>query len=159
MIMRNFTTKATSFRDAESGVSAIEFSLVAPVLILLLVGILDLGVYIYQQQRVNDIASASADYLSKGGTKSQLEQSVIAYYSDNPGTYSYTVDYLGMCEDGVAQSCTTASCPDLSCDDDGDYKRRYVSVAVSKTFQAILPYPGIADELELQANTRLRINE
>ena len=59
--MRRFRPALRFWRDA-SGVSAVEFALVLPVLALILVGVLELGTILYQRFEIDGAMAAGANY-------------------------------------------------------------------------------------------------
>lgn len=57
-------------RHATSGTAAIEFALVSPVLILLLVGLVEVGSRVHEGMQVQNAAEAGAIYVAKNGWSS-----------------------------------------------------------------------------------------
>jgi hypothetical protein len=65
--MRKFTLK--SYLNAQSGVAAIEFAFILPVMLLLYFGMLDLTTLVVNNRKVTTVASAVADLTAQNRTK------------------------------------------------------------------------------------------
>lgn len=141
------------FIASESGAAAVEFSFLAPILILLMVGLMDMGTYIRDRMRLEQISRAAVDYLMQGGQEENIQMDVLAYYdSENSGSYTITPERICTCGDGVAQDCSAMSCST------GDYSRQYVQVTIDRTFTTLFPYPGIPQEMSLSGYSRMRLD-
>src|SRR5690606_11890338 len=112
--------KLLHFLFREDGVAAVEFALIAPVLVAALVGMVDYGLYINAAMKLENEARAAAEYVYRGGDVGMLEEDVfLATMSQE--TYDQTTvdaDFACQCSNG----------DDVLCDDegicDGGYKRR-----------------------------------
>lgn len=142
-----------TYLQTDKGVAATEFALAAPMLILLMVGILDLGSYIHDRLKLEQISRAAADYVVQGGSEENITLDVLSYY-DATRTDSYTVvaERVCTCNDGAAQDCSAVSC------EFGDYSRQYIQVTIDRTFSTLFPYPGIPSEMSLSGFARLRLD-
>jgi hypothetical protein len=65
--MRKFTLK--SYLNAQSGVAAIEFAFILPVMMILYLGMMDLTTLVVNNRKVTTVASAVADLISQNRTK------------------------------------------------------------------------------------------
>ena len=149
-----------SFFIDRSGVAAVEFALVAPILLFALVGIIDTALYIHDKMKVEAAARASVDYVIKSnGDDEALMMSVLSGYFDDgssENTWQDALDYEVSlyCEcasDGVEMDCSE------SCDA-GDYKRRYFGVEVSKLHKTLMSYPGLPPTMTLQGGAKIRLD-
>ncbi|MEK7802264.1 MAG: TadE/TadG family type IV pilus assembly protein [Pseudomonadota bacterium] len=142
-----------TYFSSEEAVAATEFAMIAPFLILLMVGIMDLGSYIRDRMKLEQISRASADYVLQGGSEENIQTDVLAYFdAARADTYTVTTERVCTCEDGLAQSCSAVSCGF------GDYSRQYIQVTVDRTFSTLFPYPGISPQMSLSGFARLRLD-
>lgn len=135
----------------ELGASAVEFALLSPILIVLLIGTVDFGFYIMQSMRLQNVAHASAEYVSQAQDDANVQIIAEEAYAGDFADITLTSEFECECSDGVVDVCP------VSCGSN-DYQRRYVSVTASGTFQALMPYPGLADDLELESTARMRVD-
>lgn len=150
MIMIGFFAKLLKNED---GVAAIEFAMVAPFLILLMVGIMDMGMYIRDKMKLEQISRAGVDFVLQGGQDSDIESNVVSYYDpDNTTAYTVTSERVCTCGDGIAQDCTAMACPQ------GDHSRQFVKVDVSREFSTLFPYPGLPQTMTLSGSARMRLD-
>ena len=150
----------------EEGVAAIEFSFIAPILLLLCVGMLDFGMVIYEKMRLENMAQAAADYLINGGSDDNLEDDVLnAYKSDSESAQEeqrgisvldINIDLQCECSDGSSINCSLAN----TCGEavEGGYRRRFYSVTVGKQYETFLPYGVIPQQIDLQGSARIQLD-
>lgn len=127
----------------------------APILILLMVGIFDMGSYIRDQMRLEQMARASVDYVMQGGQDENISQDVVSYYDakgTNDGAYDVNSERICTCSNGMAQSCSAISCGS------GDYSRQYVEVTINRTYTTLFDYPGIPHTINLKGSARMRLD-
>ena len=139
---------------AAGGNAALELSLLAPVLTLMMVGIGDYGAAIYSQMEVQHAAQAGAEYAIRNGFNlTGIENAVT-----NATTFS------GLAANPVpSQSCgcpsgstiTTATCG-TNCAS-GAAAGVYVTVSAQGTYTTIIPYPGIANSYTFTEASTVRI--
>lgn len=151
------------YRHCQSGSSAVEFAFIAPVLMLLCVGLMDFGMVIYEKMRLENMAHASVDYLINGGSDDGVRTDIIAAYA-NGGTRSetgYQADDVGVdinlqceCNSGESVNCSLSD----QCSADGGYRRRFYSVSVTKAHETFLPYLAIPQRFNLQGDARLQMD-
>ena len=60
--------KKTSFLHKNNGVALIEFAVVLPFLLTMLLGMIELANYTLYQQKIDKVASSMADFVSQGNT-------------------------------------------------------------------------------------------
>lgn len=141
------------FIRSESGAAAVEFSFIAPILLLLMVGLMDMGMYIRDRMKLEQISRAAVDYIMQGGQEDNIQTDVLTYYdSENAESYTITPERVCTCSDGATQDCSAMSCSH------GDYSRQYVQVTVDRTFTTLFPYPGIPREMSLSGYSRMRLD-
>src|SRR5437867_1729893 len=129
-------------RAAQSGAALIEFALILPLLLLLLLGGMDLGRVYYYAMAVTQAARAGAQYGAASVARSidfaGMEQAARDAAQDI-GTVTATADRLCECSDGTPADCRTGTCGAEG------RPRIYVRVTTEVTFRALIPYPGIPD--------------
>lgn len=142
-----------SFWKNNSGAAAVEFSFIAPLLITLIVGLMDMGNYIHSKMKLEQISRASVDYMLQGGEEANIRNEVLNYYAgSDANTYTLTTERVCTCADGTARDCSAISCGS------GDHSRQYVQVSVDKTFSTLFPYPGVPSEMSLSGSARMRLD-
>jgi Flp pilus assembly protein TadG len=95
------------------GVSAIEFAFAAPMLVLLLVGIVTGWTYSMQLMEMRTAVKTGANYVLQGGTDlAAVESAVLMSWTNQPD--DATVDAVRECYcAGAVHACSTV-CPDTS---------------------------------------------
>jgi Flp pilus assembly protein TadG len=136
------------FRKTD-GAAAVEFSFIAPVVLFLMLGTIDFGIYIKERMKMEQIARASVEYVLQGGYEENIHTDVVSYY-DGSGQYEISTNRMCTCSDGVMVSCGEEMCPT------GDYSRQFVQVDLVRTFTPLFSYPGIPASLTLRGSARLR---
>jgi Flp pilus assembly protein TadG len=138
-----------NFLKNTDGVAAVEFSLLAPVVLFLMLGTIDFGIYVKERMKMEQIARASVEYVLQGGYEEGIQTDVVAYY-DESNRYEVTTSWMCTCSDGAMAACGEESCPA------GDYSRQFVQVDLSRSFAPLFPYPGLPTALTLHGNARMR---
>jgi len=153
---------AGGFRREKQGVAAIEFAVIVPMLLIMSVGLADLGMGLYDDMQTQNAAQAGADYAlihltawNKDAIKTAIKNaSSLSGISASPDPYSFCgCPGTG----GVTQvNCTTGTCTGVSigC---------YIRTSATYTYNTILPYPRILPFLQTQyvltSNSTVRVNE
>lgn len=115
------------FLRNEKGVAAVEFALVAPVLVLLMVGIGTYGTRIIAYNKMRQAVSTGAEYvMTVSDDTTEVKNLVLSSWDDKPGDASVTVAQACTCA-GVTNDCST-SCAD------GSYPLRYVTINATGTW-------------------------
>lgn len=136
----------------ENGIAATEFALIAPVLLLLLVGMIDFGLYINANMKLENTTRAAAEYVYQGGDPDLLENDVLSEILD-PVSYENTsivTEYICACSDGISISCGE------SCDS-GDYLRRFIEIRLNRAYEPMFKYPGLPHPVQLNGHVRLQV--
>src|ERR1700761_431751 len=121
--------------DAERGSSLVEIAVILPLLLVILIGVVDLGRYFYLANEVADAAHSGALYGSQHA--SDTTNMVNADKLDAPNVSGMTVNATWGCEcsDGTNNyaNCTTPP----SCSTNVVY---YSTVKASATYSALFPW-------------------
>lgn len=96
------------------GTSAIEFALIAPVLIALLFGVAEVASYTSSAMSMDRALRAGTQYVMNGGKENTvIEKIVMKSWSDLPAKVSVTVSSDCLCA-GTHTTCSASACPDGS---------------------------------------------
>jgi Flp pilus assembly protein TadG len=147
--------KLKLFRS-ESGTSLIEFALIAPVLIFMLIGLIEVGRYAFFSIVAANAARAGVQYGAQSlataadtsGMKSAALQDGLSLSNWTANT---TATSLCSINGGALQPCTTSSSgPPAN-------TIYYVSVQVNGTFNPMLSYPGIPKNVPISGKAVMRV--
>lgn len=151
-------------RDAY-GVAAVEFALIAPVLIFMMVGVVDYGLYVARTMQTDNLTDAAITYITRAvnndpallDTPEYLKNDVVAdVTSQAPFTVSEDdvtmPDSLPICEcgDGTSVECG-GDCGE------GDYVHRYVEITVNVSHNTLFSYPGLPDNVQITRTMRRQV--
>lgn len=157
MAMPNIKPLLTSQR----GTSAIEFAFVAPLLALLLLGLIDIALAVSTKLELKQAAIRSIELASLKGTSSGTFNYLIQEAATASGrpTSDVTVDSWLECSH-VRQASYSGEC--LS----SDQVARYVSVTINGTYDPIFDYgplaalyggQGLGDQLAMSGTAAVRV--
>ena len=160
---RRWLAGFSRLRRAEDGVSAIEFALATPFLLLLILPLLDLGQAVSEQIRLNLAVQSGAQYASLNlwGSTSSTD---IANVVNNATTLSLSnvsaTEYCGCPNAGAAPTLYAyPSAPDdcaskyPSCAGDSQPAGVYVQVSAQFTHTSVMPYSALPYTNGLQTLT------
>lgn len=136
-----------------SGVGAIEFAVIAPLLILMFVASADLGLGIYQDMQVDSAAQYGAQYALVNGYDSSAITSAVQGSTDlSPLTV--TPSSFAGCPgaNGVLPQLAGG----LPCSD-GSTSGTFVRVLVTHTYTTLIPYPGLPSSFKLSSQSTVRL--
>lgn len=138
----------------KSGNAAIEFALIAPVLALMLVGMTDLGIGLYERMEIRNAAQAGAQYAVVKGWNASAIQNAVTSASTLSGV-SATPAPTESCGCASGTTIASASCGSLC--PNGAKAGTYVTVNAQAQYATIFSYPGLANPLTLNAQSTVRI--
>ncbi len=152
---------------ADGGQGLLEFALVLPLLILLGVGVVELGRAACYTIRVNNAATAGVEYGAQTSLTAQdisgMQNSAILDSNFSPMTATAT--YGCACDDGSGISCTypvpapsTCSPGYLSCGD-GKQLVECVQVTTQSTFHSLFNYPGLPATYQANGRAVMRVRK
>lgn len=135
----------------DEGASLLETALIAPVLLLLVSGTVDLGRAYDAAIEVQEAAHSGALYGTQNPTDSTGMQKAAEGQASNFSGLTATASYGCECSDGssAVASCTTIPTCAYNYVD-------YVSVTATVEFSPIFPYPGLPSSFKLNSTSRLR---
>jgi Flp pilus assembly protein TadG len=135
----------------ERGVSAVEYALVLPFILILLSGAIDLGYALNQSSSLSGAARAGAQYGMRfpsddAGIKDVVKKAV----SYDPDSLTVTTKMTCECEDGTVLACTDTCA--------GATPITYLTVHVSKTYSSPLPTAMMLGITTLSSSAVMRAN-
>ena len=147
--------RAVAGLNQEAGASLIEFALIFPFLILLLVGAVDFGRGWYVDLEVEAAAEAGALYGVQYPSDTTGMNAAALRDAPDLTSMQSTATYGSECSDGSSATALAASVSGC-----GANSVAYVEVDTTVTYQPVLAFPGIASLFSLTAKSRMRtVNE
>jgi Flp pilus assembly protein TadG len=137
---------------ASSGQTVVEVALLLPLLLLLLVGLIELGRYAYFDILISNAARAGAQY----GAQSLIQAADVAGIrraAQNDGLAAMTITATQQCGCAAASlgGCPTgAVCPQPLV---------YVQVTATDRYNSLFRYPGIPRNLTLTSTVTMRVSQ
>lgn len=139
---------------AERGAAIVEFAIVTPVLIGLLLGTVEVGRYTYMGIVAAHAAHAAVQYAAQNPTTAlNLTAIKNAATADTPNPSSWTVTPTHQCQTNGAP----IQCPANNVQAISPAMVYYVQVSVTGTFTSLLQYPGIPNHIPVTATASMRV--
>jgi Flp pilus assembly protein TadG len=140
-------------QHCELGASLVEFAIVLPLFVLLMLGAIDIGRAIYEATEIAGAAQAAAVYGSQNPTDTTGMTN--AAKSDAPAVTNLSVTnaaYGCECSDGTFYNASCAAMP--SCSTTTQVYR--VNVTVTGTYTPLFPWPGVPSSIALSSSASMR---
>jgi Flp pilus assembly protein TadG len=132
------------FARDQRGVSAVEFALVVPVLLISLLGVTDIGNAVYKRADMESALRAGVQYFMNGGDElAKAEDVVNESWTTKPDGVTILAERFCLC-DAVEHACN------VLCDDD-TYPASYNRIRATATF------PGVLMENSYEAEQSVRV--
>jgi len=153
-LWRSLRRLASGKADDCRGVAAIEFAIVGPMLVVMMVCTIDLGTGIFRKMQVQNAAQAGAIYAALHGfTASSISTAVtsatnLSGISASPAPTTYC---------GCASSNTISSVSCSSTCSGGSSPGTYVTVSAQAVYTPILSYPLLPESFTFTAQSTMRI--
>jgi Flp pilus assembly protein TadG len=158
---RTVITYLKAIVSATHGSSAIEFGLLAPILIFLTIGVVDLGIGLYQKQQVQAAAQAGAQAALSGGASVNTSAATFTTNIENAVSSATNLSSIS------ASAATSCGCPSgtsvtpvntcgTACQS-GANPNTYVTVGATATYKPLLSYPALGNSVTLHATAMVRI--
>ena len=142
-------------RSPPRGGAIIEFALIMPFLVLLAVGLCDLGFAVYNSMQVQAAAEAGAQYAVRHTWDATAVAAAVTGATGTGGISATPApSEVCACPGGgvLTQIGCTSTCPS------GDPPGTYASVSALLLYQTVLPYPGLPATLTLAGQAYRRLN-
>lgn len=151
--------------SAQRGQTLLEVALLTPLLLLLLLGVIEMGRYAYISILVSNAAHAGAAYAAQSLPQSadpvgipQAAQNDFASNGQLPSSLNVTFSNSCGCDSNgtvAAAGCSTATNPTAGTCPGGGRWVVFVSVTASGTFSGLFNYPGIPSSINLSRTATL----
>lgn len=142
-------------REGRRGSAAVEFAIIAPLLVLLAVGIYDYAMALSQRTQVENAARAGAAYVTARGWDVAGISQAVTGATNNAGISALPAP-TQFCGCGDAAAGVVAAACGSPCSG-GDVARTYVSVGASATYRVSLPLPSGVQTFMLRATSVARV--
>lgn len=145
-LMHHFTRRARN----EDGNAVVEFALIVPVLLIMILGLVDAGRAIGANARLGNGVTAGLRYaLSDAYAVDEITLAARngSRYADGEATIA--VDHVCECPDGTAIACTDTCA--------AGFKRIFVQIDMSRTQPTVFSYPIIGDEVTVSRTGSLQV--
>ena len=138
--------------SSDGGAAIVELALVAPFLILLTIGIIDIGRFAHESITIGNAARAGAEfgaYSSVNSTNAPAIASAAQADATDVSLLPTDVSSTMYCSCGATPGTTVTTCNPTPTCASSDHLDSFVSVTVTKSFSSLINYPGIASTLTL----------
>ncbi len=152
-------------KSNETGQSLLEFALMLPVMILLMVGVADIGRAIFYSVTAANAATAGVEYGSQdtlhaqGQAGSTMKQAAVDDGNGFVKLADTTSAHGCRCDDGTGLSCTNpiplADCTTIVCG--GQPVIECVQVTTHETFSPLFQWPGLPTSYTANGNAVMRV--
>lgn len=135
---------------SESGAALVEFAIVAPVLALMLLGIIDFGRFMYNGILAANAARAAAAYGAQTlATATDIAGMTTAANADSQGITWRSVTPVAVCTvSGSPVNCGSNTAETV-----------YVQVTVTGTFNTFIKYPFLPSTLPVTGSSFMRVEQ
>lgn len=139
------------FRDSEHGLAVVEFAVLVPVLVLIIMGIAEIGRFAYFSVLVGNAARAGAQYgaqnLHTATDTSGMETAALNDGQNGLSISGLTADspaptHFCQCVDSSGTATDLASCIPTDCTA-GTHRVVFAQVTVNGSFTSLFRYPGL----------------
>lgn len=160
-IARSIRSLCFYARRARGGMAAVEFGLFAPVILLMMLGLIDFSMYIATRIELEQAVRAGAQYaLRNPAGVTNITNSVIAATSDLTLAVTDVTVGAPVCE--CLDSGASNLCPDdlsyTPCPGDGSQPAEYVSVSASTIYDPMfLDLPTLTSNMTVTQDLTLRV--
>jgi Flp pilus assembly protein TadG len=140
------------FWRAASGVSSVEFALTAPMLAVVMIGLVDFSRFIIYKMEVGAAARAAAAYVDSSGYNTTGISNAVA---NATGLKSLTVTPSQVCGCANATSgISTATCG-AACNSGGT-SGTYAKISTQVNYTTIFEWPGVSQPVTVSATAMVR---
>ncbi len=117
------------FARAEGGVSAVEMALIAPVLMIIFMGLIDYGIAVFSKMELTGSVRSGAQYaLIKSTDMAAIQTTIISSSNLDPDNLVVDMPYKTCeCSDGTLDATCTVACPSGTL-------RHYVVISATYTY-------------------------
>jgi Flp pilus assembly protein TadG len=157
---RSSTPRPRARFGLQSGQSLVELALVLPILLLLLVGIIEIGRFSYYSILVSNAARAGAQYGAQNlitAADTRADGGIVrAAKNDGENVGPLNVTAITTCGCTGTAATLGGACPATACALP-DHALVYVEVTASGTFNSLFNYPGLPAAISLSSTEKMRV--
>ncbi|MFN3231527.1 MAG: TadE/TadG family type IV pilus assembly protein [Alphaproteobacteria bacterium] len=142
------------FKSARSGSVAVEFAVLSPILVALIVGAWDVGRLINTTTDLTNLARTGLHYASSKYWDEDAVKTAILAEASRQGLTDVSVSVSSTCQ------CSDGTIPD-DCSEtnacSGDWVQIYTQVSTTKGFGGTIPYPGLTQSTSFTRSGQIRV--
>ena len=152
-MFERYMLKMRSLAHADDGAALTELVIVAPLLLILLIGLIEVGRFAQYSILVANAARAGVQYGAQDlGTAGDVTGIQTAAQNDaNVTGLTVTPIKFCQCADGTASACLQTDCPTPN------HRLVFVQVDVSGTIPSLLNYPGVPASQTVTSRAVMRV--
>jgi Flp pilus assembly protein TadG len=143
-----------SKRPGDAGAALVELTVVAPLLLVLLIGIIEFARYATFAIMVGNAARAGVQYGSNSLVTALdgpgMQNAALNDGQNIPGLSVTSTSHFCKCADGTASTCAATDCP-------ANHRIVYVQVNTAGTFHSIASFPGIPSTFNVNGIAVMRV--
>jgi Flp pilus assembly protein TadG len=137
----------------EGGQSLVEFAILTPVVLVLLVGAIEIGRLAYLSILVHNAARAGVQYgaqsLATAADNTGMQNAALND-GQNISGLNAAASHFCTCADGSSSSCQANDCS-------GSHRLVYVEVNTTGQFQSLFAYPGLPPSYTINGQAVMRV--
>jgi len=154
MLLGKHVRSRRSFLQDRAGGSAIEFALIGPMFVLLMVCMIDMGFGFYRKMQTQSAAQAGAQYAIAHGFKAETVTAAAMQATSYSGI-SVSPAPSQFCGCATSTGLTSTACGSVCTG--GATAGTYVMVSAQATYSTLLPYPTLPSTFLFTAQSTVRI--
>jgi Flp pilus assembly protein TadG len=146
---------AKSFVRNTRGGAGLEFAVIGPAIVVLLIGVTDLGLGFYRRMQAQTAAQRGAMYATVNG---YVAASISSTITSTRGSIAATPAPSSYCACPTSSGLTTVTCGSTCTIGTATVNAgRYVSASAQTTYSTIFRYPGLTSPMTFSATQVVRI--
>ncbi len=153
--MRRTAGIARALCSADRGQAFAEMAVITPLLLLLLIGLVEIGRYAQLSIIVGNAARAGVSYgaqsLVAANDNTGMQNTATADAQNDPNITA-AGSHFCKCADGTASTCLPTDCA-------ANHRLVYVQVDVTGTFTSLLRWPGFRPALTIPSRAVMRVTQ
>jgi Flp pilus assembly protein TadG len=150
MLRRVFARAA----DDTSGAAAVELSIIAPLLTLMVISVADIGMGVYRKMQVEDAAQAGISYAISHGFDVNAISTAVTSATNSSAISAYPAP-VKFCGCATASGVSTASCGSTC--PGGALAGTYATVSAQATFGTTLNYQVVPASYTFSTQSTVRL--
>jgi Flp pilus assembly protein TadG len=141
---------------SDSGASLVEFAILLPVMVFLLMGVIEIGRYTYYAVLAANAARAGAQYGSQNTTTADdITGMKNAATADEGSVPQFSPSPTPLCS--TNEGATLGNCASSGSSGPAAGTIYYVQVVVTGTFTTLFHYPGIPNNIPITGSATMRV--